>query len=193
MTDKSKAIRIIAFSGKQEDWNCWSKQFLATETARGHREVLKPKDPKVRQDSNDNNKVYAHLMMACEDDVMFGIIEEAMLDEFPEGDARLAWSNLYKKFEPNTGGRKVRLKSEFQKTRLVDVRENPDNWIRQLELIKRQLNVLGDKLDKEDLMLHILNNMPSKYKNVVQTSEEDLTDGELTMSKLTKRIRNRYC
>ena len=41
MTDKSKAIRIIAFSGKQEDWNCWSKQFLATKTARGHREVLK--------------------------------------------------------------------------------------------------------------------------------------------------------
>ena len=112
-------------------------------------------------------------MMACEDDVMFGIIEEATSDEFPEGDARLAWMNLYKKFEPNTGGRKVKLKSEFQKTRLVDVGNNPDDWIRQLELIKRQLNVLGDKLDKEDLMLHILNNMPSKYKNIVQTSEED--------------------
>ena len=167
MTNQSKAIRIIAFSGKQEDWNCWSKQFLATKMAKGHKEVLKPKDLKVKQDSNNNNKVYAHLMMACEDDVTFGIIEEAMLDEFPEGDARLAWTNLYKKFEPNTGGRKVRLKSKFQKTRLVDVRDNPDNWIRRLELIKRQLNVLGDKLDEEDLMLHILNNMPSKYKNVV--------------------------
>ena len=87
MIEESKAIRIIAFSGKQEDWNCWFKQFLATKTARGHREVLKPKDPKVRQDSNDNNKVYAHLMMACEDDVTFGIIEEAMSGEFPEGDA----------------------------------------------------------------------------------------------------------
>ena len=87
----------------------------------------------------------------------------------------------------------MRLKSEFQKTRLVDVGDDPDDWIRQLELIKRQLNVLGDKLDKEDLMLHILNNMPSKYENVVQTSEEDLTDRELTMSKLTKRIKNRYC
>ena len=85
------------------------------------------------------------------------------------------------------------MKSKFQKTRLVDVGDDPNNWIRQLELIKRQLNILGDKLDEEDLMLHILNNMPSKYGNVVQTSEEDLTDGELTMSKLTKRIRNRYC
>ena len=82
MTDKSKDIRIIAFSGKQEDWNCWSKQLLATKTAMGHREVLKPKDLKVRQDSNDNNKVYAHLMMACEDNVTFGIIEEATLEEF---------------------------------------------------------------------------------------------------------------
>ena len=53
--------------------------------------------------------------MACEDNVMFGIIEEATSDEFPDGNAKLAWTNLYKKFEPNTGGRKVRLKSEFQK------------------------------------------------------------------------------
>ena len=86
----------------------------------------------------------------------------------------------------------MRLKSKFQKTRLVDVGDDPNNWIRKLELIKRQLNILGDKLDKEDLMLHILNNMPSEYKNVVQTSEEDLMDRELTMSKLTKKIRNRY-
>ena len=144
MTEDSKAIMIIAFSGKQEDWNHWSKQFLAIETARGHREVLKPKDPKVRQNSNDNNKVYAHLMMECEDNVTFGIIKKATSDEFPEGDARLAWTNLYKKFEPNTGGRKVRLKSKFQKTRLIDVGDDPNNWIRKLELIKRQLNVLGD-------------------------------------------------
>ena len=129
MTDKSKAIRIIAFSGKQKDWNCWSKQFLATKTARGHREVLKPKDPKVKKDSNNNNKVYAHLMMACEDNVTFGIIEEATSDAFLKGDARLAWSTLYKKFEPNTGGRKVRLKSKFQKTRLINVRDDPNNWI----------------------------------------------------------------
>ena len=53
--------------------------------------MLKPKDPKVKQDSNNNNKVYAHLMMACEDNITFGIIEEATSDEFPEGDARLAW------------------------------------------------------------------------------------------------------
>ena len=85
MTEESKAIRIIAFSGKQQDWNCWSKQFLATKTARGHRKVLKPKDPKVKQDSNDNNKVYAHLMMAYEDDVMFGTIKEATKMSFQRG------------------------------------------------------------------------------------------------------------
>ena len=90
------------------------------------------------------------------------------------------------------GGRKVRLKSKFQKTRLVDVRDDPDDWRRRLKLIKRQLNVLGDKLNKEDLMLHILNNMQMEYENLVQTSKEDLTDQQLTMDKLTEQIRNRY-
>lgn len=114
------------------------------------------------------------------------------MDEFPEGNAKLAWSNLYKKFEPNTGGRKVKLKSKFQKMRLVDVGDNPDNWIKELKLIKRQLNVLGDKINKEDSILHILNNMPMEYKNIVQISKENLTNGQLTMDKLTEQIRNRY-
>ena len=80
----------------------------------------------------------------------------------------------------------MRLKSKFQKTRLPDVGDDPNDWIRKLKLIKRQLNVLGNKLDKEDLMLHILNNMPMEYKTMVQTSKEDLTDGQLTMDKLTE-------
>ena len=52
--------------------------------------------------------------------------------------------------------------------------------------------MLGDKIDEEDLMLHILNNMPTEYENVVQTSKEDLTDRQLTIDKLTEQIKNRY-
>ncbi len=57
-----KTIRIIPFSGKAEDWNRWSKTFLATATAKRYKEVLKPSDPTKKADSDFNNEVYNHLM-----------------------------------------------------------------------------------------------------------------------------------
>jgi len=35
-----KAIRIIPFSGKQQDWRMWSKKFLARALMKGYKEVL---------------------------------------------------------------------------------------------------------------------------------------------------------
>ena len=58
-----------------------------------------------------NINAYRDWMLACQDDVTFGIIEESVSTDFPDGDARLAWKNLFNKFEPNTGAMKVQLKS----------------------------------------------------------------------------------
>ena len=46
MAETIKTIRIIPFSGKDEDWNRWSKTFLATALAKGYKEVIKPTEPK---------------------------------------------------------------------------------------------------------------------------------------------------
>ena len=37
---EEKSIRIIAFSGKQNDWRVWSQKFLAVAEKRGYRKVL---------------------------------------------------------------------------------------------------------------------------------------------------------
>ena len=58
-----KSIRIIPFSGKSEDWNRWSKTFLATATAKGYREVLKPSDPALKADPELNVQVYNDLVV----------------------------------------------------------------------------------------------------------------------------------
>ncbi len=44
MSDEfEKAIRIEPFSGKQEDWQVWSEQFLARARRKGFKDILKGK------------------------------------------------------------------------------------------------------------------------------------------------------
>ena len=168
-----RTIRVLPFSGKEEDLNRWSKTFLSTATSRGYREVLKPTNEKVLANADKNINAYSDLILACQDDVTFGIIEESASTDFPDGDARLAWKNLFNKFEPNTGAMKVRLKSEFQNIKLVDPNKNPDPWMSKMELIKRKLQIMKSNINEEDLMIQILNNLPREYKTAIDLCKKE--------------------
>ena len=187
-----KTIRVIPFSGKAEDWNRWSKTFLATATAKGHREVLKPTDPTKLADPVLNIQVYNDLILSCQEDITFGIVDESISTDFLDGDARLAWKNLQDKFEPSTGAAKVQLKQEFHQLRLNSVEEDPDIWITQLELKRRRLKTLGAVIDEDDLILHILNHLPKEYETVVELCEEDLSRGNINLNTVKERIRARF-
>ena len=152
-SDAFKTIRVIPFSREEEDWNRWSKTFLSMAVFRGYLEVLNPTNEKVLANTDKNINAYSDLMLACQDDVTFRIIEESVSMDFPDGDARLAWKNLLNKFEPNTGAIKVRLKSKFQKMKLVDPNKDPHTWINKMELIRRRLQIMKSNIDEEDLML----------------------------------------
>ena len=89
-----KTIRIIPFSGKEEDWNRWSKTFMATATVKGYKDVLVPIDPETPAELDDNNLAYNDLILSCQEDISFGIIDESVSTTFPNGDARVAWKNL---------------------------------------------------------------------------------------------------
>jgi hypothetical protein len=187
-----KAIRVVPFSGKQEDWNRWSKTFLATITAKGFKKVLKPDDPTVDADADHNTQVYGDLILSCQEDIVFGIVDGAVSTGFEDGDARLAWTRLCEKFEPKTGATKVQLKKEFNSCKLQSVDEDPDEWITKLEHIKSRLAALKVTIENEDLMLHILNNLSSEYDNTVEICEEELTVGTLTLDKLKERLRAKF-
>ena len=205
MTQEGGTIRVITFTSKDEDWNQWSKTFLAMQTAKGLREVLKPKNPSIAQSEEDNVKVYSNLMLACQDDVIFGIVEEAGSKNFPDGDARMAWKMLSEKFEPSSGALKDQLKLEFQQSKLNNVTEDPDPWMNRLELMRIRLVALKVSMNDEDIILHILNNLPKEYATTIKLCEEELTTG-LSLDKLkvcqieiqkdtkgTKRGRNIGC
>ena len=187
-----RSIRILPFSGKTEDWNRWSKTFLATATAKGYRQVLKPSDPTIKADSDLNIQVYNDLILSCQEEITFGIVDESISADFPDGDARLAWKNLQEKFEPNTGAAKVQLKQEFHQLKLGSVENDPDVWLTQLELKRRRLKNLGATIEDDDLILHILNCLPKEYETVVELCEDDLSRGNINLVTVKERIRARY-
>ena len=87
---------------------------------------------------------------------------------------------------------KVKLKSEFQKMKLVDPDEDPDPWMSKMELIKKRLQIMKSNICEEDLMLQILNNLPKEYETVIDLCEEELTKGALTLATLKTRIQTRF-
>jgi hypothetical protein len=95
-------IRILAFTGKDEDWNMWLKKFIATASRRGYKKILSGKElqPDPSEDEDDlsegqlkvrrlNEKAYNDMLLACTDEVSFGIVDSSQQND--EGNARLAW------------------------------------------------------------------------------------------------------
>jgi hypothetical protein len=64
-----------------------------------------------------NDAAYAELLMSCQADACFGIIDNARSESFPDGDVCLAWEELSAKFEPNTKTALVATKLEFSKSK----------------------------------------------------------------------------
>ncbi len=108
-----------------------------------------------------------------------------------KGDARYAWTELKRKFEPKTGFSKVKLKRDFNSCCLEDGKD-PDAWINCLTVIKRGLETLGMKLSERDLMIHILGTLPKTNKTSVDMAEKDLTEGTLTIEKLKEMLRMKF-
>ena len=109
-----KAIRILTFSGKKEDWMMWSDKFMAKSMMKGYDEILDgtmlvPDDktttltPSQEEARKLNKMAYNELILACTDKIVFGIVKNAKSDNLKKGDAKLAWDRLKTRYEPNTG------------------------------------------------------------------------------------------
>ena len=55
-----------------------------------------------------------------------------------------------------------------------------------------RLAVLGVKKTEQDMMLHILCNLPSEYDNTVEMCNKELKDGTLTMNELCGRLNTKF-
>ena len=76
--------------------------------------------------------------------------------------------------------------------KLESADEDPDPWLTALELKRRRLKTLGTTMEDDDMILHILHNLPKEYETVVELCEEDLSRGNINLATVKERIRARY-
>ena len=197
-----KSVKVIKFNGKQSDWRTWSAKFMPFATSQEFEDILTgdivvPNDNaminvntkegkrqlKLRQ---KNQEAYTALMMSMMDSVCIGAVEAAKTDTFKKGDARQAWENLIEMFQPKTMSNKTALIKQFTNNKLTDTMKNPDNWIDELINICRLLKEFGVNKTEEEILMHVLNNLPKEYNMVVQILEYelDMPNATLNLSKL---------
>ena len=201
MSENLKAIRIIQFDDKKSSFRRWSKKFLAVAKRRGYKKVLLGTEPvpssmdvldetdpaqKVLLVAREANEIaYNDLILACDGDIAFSIVETAVSADLPDGDAKLAWKNLHTKFMPQTSANKVQLMAKFANSSLKSWKKDPDEWINDLEILRSRIKDCGHKIDDDDLVIHILNNLPEKYDNLVENLEAKMSvSSPLTLEEL---------
>jgi len=205
-----KTVQIVPFSEKQSDWRKWSLKFLANASVRGYRDILLGKvvvldDSVVINDTTEegreqvvlrekNRKAYNALILSCNDEVSLGAIELALMNEFTEGSAKKAWENLLEIFQPKTMSNKVELIKEFMNSVLNDSSRNLDMWIDELENIRKRLKEVGVSKTDEEMVMHVMNNLPKEYNVLVELLKNEMDNPHTTvdLSKLRLRLCARY-
>ena len=71
-------------------------------------------------------KAYTDLMLACADEINFGIVFNAKSWLFPYGNAYVAWVRLRTKHQPTTNIQKIMLRRDFHRSRLGKSNRSPD-------------------------------------------------------------------
>ena len=63
--DKVRTIQVLEFSGKEEDWNCWSKTFLATAKYKDFYNALVKMAGGKAPLAEENTQAYNKLLFSC--------------------------------------------------------------------------------------------------------------------------------
>jgi len=212
---EEKALKVIVFSGRQDDWKFWEVKFLARARRKGFRELLLgnktiPKDsvkldPSVPAEKiqieicEANELAFEELVLSIdtsqpEGRVAFQTICSCMTTDYKNGNAADAWKSLTAKYAPKIAPMKLELKLEFQRMKLRDASKDPDVWISQLEDLRTRLKDMNAAISDDDFYVHILNNLLPEYEVQVSKLEERFgsTTNPLTVQDLRNELNLKY-
>lgn len=75
---------------------------------------------------------------------------------------------------------KQTLKAEHHASKLGKATRNPDQWFTLLETVVACLQIdYGEVIDDDELLDHILANLPCEYESIVQRLEAELNSGNV--------------
>ena len=210
------SIKVIPFSGSKRDWPVWSEKFLARGDIKRYKsillgEVVVPTDAEVAAFDEEKKKdvegirklnkdAYIDLLLSISTDnemgrVAFHIIRTAKTKEFSGGDARAAWKRLEAKYESRRAPSRLLLKEKFMSLKLRNPRADPDVWITQLEDLQVQINnSKPDSITEDDMIEHILGNLPNVYDIEIHALRKRLDDVEnpLTIEEVREELNLKF-
>ena len=216
--DELKAIKVLKFQGKENEWDRWSEKFIALARARGFAGILlgteqapnadedidrkkadgsyeltdaERKEKKRLRQANGN--VYINLHLSCEY-LPYDLVSLAKTEELPDGCARDQWERLTSEYDLTEDEDKITLLTMFQQNQLEDVRTNITVWLTSLAMQVNKLKKLHHVLDEEYQITHILASLPREYSSVVEQVKIDRRTSStlITMDEVKKRLKERY-
>jgi hypothetical protein len=177
MSEES-AVKLKAFSGKDDDWPFWSPQFLARAESKGYRciaegDEVAPRDDEVLGTSDVRkaklrqlNKLgYSELLsLMTESRVAFLLVKKARTQGLPNGSLKEAWKNLKDRFEPK-GIESVEEVIEMYRECKLQLNEDPEEWIAKKDELRMRLQIDYGKKDYEDddFKAAIVHDLPEDY------------------------------
>ena len=209
MTDtdsSSKKAYVVEFDGEATSYPKWKTKFSAAVRMNGYWGILKgtdvpPKESDTLADTDTellklrkaHEKAYAHLILAQLSDAALNVVTLATSTDQPDGDAKIAWEDLDKKYLPQDEASKMIMRNNFLAMKLDSVNTNPKEWIAEVEKQALLMEKSGMTISDTEKKLLILNGMPEAYKGTVDillsqtnTTTEVSTALELKFKRLNK-------
>jgi gag-polypeptide of LTR copia-type len=103
---------------------------------------------------------------------------------------------LCNKHDPSTAATLVQLKKEFATHKLKKVSVDPGVLITELEVLRRRMKACGHIMTDDDIIIHVISNLPKDYDAICDQLEIELGDEDqkqkITILDIKNRLRNKY-
>ena len=177
--DDDRYVTKAMFSGLSRDFQYWEAKYSARAAIKRFDDILDgsktlrkksvmdaEEDPAKKAEDeitkNMNLRAYNDLLLSMEQGVAFSIVRQCKSPEYPKGNAKLAFDKLKIKYEPKSVNCVAAARKEFHGRKLKK-HEDPTEWIMELGKMRQRLEDLGTSLNDEDMMYHVVRNLPRKY------------------------------
>ena len=91
--------------------------------------------------------------------------------EYQSGNAKEAWDKLKVEYEPTTISSYIKIKKQFNDLKLGN-RDNPTTLLSNLGTLRDWLAHMKHPISDEDLCIHIIGNLPMKYRTNMKNFEK---------------------
>ena len=166
----------------------WEEKFLARASHRGYKHILMDESieipkleetgltPEKEKVKKLNEKAYMELILSMDTDqpggsIAFNIVKGTKKGKYKEGNARLAWINLKKKYAPMTAPSLMRM-SELYTNAKLRKGADPDVYIMYLEDLRDRLEQMNWVVTDTQFMVKVLNSLMPEYGTQVKLLEK---------------------